>query len=81
MQLPFGAKTINIDEKEIIYFNDTHFLVQVGHGKGSYKTKHDIIGQPVTALSIYNGINIGNGFKKRLVLKTSIRREVLAKQN
>lgn len=44
-----------------------NYLVQVGRGeKGSYKTRYELEkrGQ---AIMYYNGINIGRGYKKRLI--------------
>jgi len=45
------------------------YQVQVGKGaKGSYKTKYDFMPLARTAAhKWYEGINIGNGYKKRLV--------------
>lgn len=42
------------------------FTIQVGRYRGSYKTRHrtDNLHQ---ALLMYAGINIGNGYKKRLI--------------
>lgn len=47
--------------------NETKFLVQVGHGsKGSYKTRYSFADQ-VQASLYYACINIGRGYKKRLL--------------
>lgn len=56
-----------IDGKRIAYSNMTEFLVQVGQGKGSYKTKYTIAGNFEQAFLLYRGINIGTGYKKRLI--------------
>lgn len=46
---------------------ETKYLVQVGHGpKGAYRTRYTLTNQS-QATFYYNCINIGNGYKKRLV--------------
>ena len=67
--------------KAIAYCNQTQFLVQIGKGsKGGYKTKYAIIGNLCQAVMYYNGINIGNGYKKRLFMPACSRNPVLAKE-
>jgi hypothetical protein len=43
-----------------------YYEIQVGKGKGSYKSKYVSRFQS-QALLLYRGINVGNGYKKRLV--------------
>ena len=63
-----------------VYFEDTKFLVQVGKGtKGSYKTKYSFTGNLSKALKYYSCINIGNGYKKRLLMVDSCKQQVLEK--
>lgn len=59
-----------LDGKRISYSDDTVFRIQVGKGrKGSYgQTKYNIKGNLAQAVALYNGINIGNGYKKRLLM-------------
>ena len=65
MSIIFKERTL--DGKKISYTNETIFLVQVGKGpKGSYKTKYSFTGDISQAIIYYKGINIGNGYKKRL---------------
>lgn len=46
---------------------ETKFLVQVGRGsKGAYRTRYALTNQG-QATFYYNCINIGNGYKKRLI--------------
>lgn len=53
--------------RRIAYTNKTQFLVEVGKGnKGSYKVRFNVIGDLGRAVMLYNGINVGNGYKKRL---------------
>lgn len=56
-----------LDNKRIAYSNRTTFLIQIGKNiKSSYKTKYTIVGNLHQALMYYKGINLGNGYKKRL---------------
>jgi hypothetical protein len=59
-------KTVIFNGKRICYTNETVFQIQLGKDKGSYKTQYTIIGDFSTALMYYSGINVGNGYKKRL---------------
>ena len=70
-------KTATLDGKEIAYSNYTEFLVQVGRGSGSYKTRYRFEGDLAQACLYYRGINIGNGYKKRL-LAPSMNKQMLA---
>ena len=52
----------------VAYTNHTEFFVQTGKGKrGAYKTRWRFVGNLNQAVLYYNGINIGNGYKKRLL--------------
>jgi len=49
------------------------FLIQIGRGKkGSYKTKW-IFSTLTQAHMYYRALNIGNGYKKRLVLNGKVK--------
>lgn len=57
-----------LDGKKVAYHSETEFLVQIGrYRKGSYSTMYVIVGDLAMAVRYYNGINIGNGYKKRLI--------------
>lgn len=57
-----------LDGKKVAYHSETEFLVQLGrYRKGSYSTRYVIVGNLAMAVGYYNGINIGNGYKKRLI--------------
>jgi len=56
-----------IDGREIEYGPDTKFEVQIGRGSGSYRTKYSFAGKPGSAVMYYRGVNVGRGYKKRLV--------------
>lgn len=63
---------------KIVYHEDTEFLVQVGRNSGAYKTRYRLVGNLVSAVMYYNGINIGSGYKKR-ILMPSAKKPVLAR--
>lgn len=72
----------SLDGKQIEYSNMTEFLVQMGrYAKGSYKTKYRFTGNLEQAVMYYKGINIGNGYKKRLLMPSCSKNPVLAKQS
>jgi hypothetical protein len=71
--------TNELNGKKIAYHSDTQFQIQVGRGKSSYKTKYIITGSLAKAVMYFHGINIGNGYKKRLVAWT-LNNPVLARQ-
>ncbi|CAB4196690.1 hypothetical protein UFOVP1290_210 [uncultured Caudovirales phage] len=56
----------------VSYNSDTTFYIQVGRGKSSYKTKYAVNGSFGMACTYYHGINIGNGYKKRLVMDKKV---------
>lgn len=62
-------KTLTLGGKEYNYNDNTEFLVQVGKDSGSYKTKYSFSGNLDQAVHYYKCINIGNGYKKRLLCK------------
>ena len=66
-------KTATLDGKRIAYTDNTTFLVQVGKGNRSYTTRYQFIGNLHQAVLYYRGINIGNGYKKRLVMPDAMR--------
>ena len=67
-------KTATLDGKRIAYTDDTIFLVQVGrYAKGKYVTKYQFKGELGRAILHYSAINIGNGYKKRLVMPDAMR--------
>ena len=71
--------TGELNGKRIGYSSETVFLIQVGKGsKGSYKTKYSVKGNLGQAVLFYNGVNIGNGYKKRL-LSPAMNKPVLAR--
>ena len=64
--------TAELDGKRIAYANTTEFLVQVGrYRKGAYQTKYRFEGEFDRAVRYYNAINIGLGYKKRLLMPSS----------
>ena len=69
-----------LDGKNIAYTDETEFLIQVGKDKGSYKTKYKFVGKLIQAVIYYRGVNVGNGYKKRLLMPSCSKRPVLARQ-
>lgn len=66
---PVKTKTATLDGKTIAYADTTQFLVQVGrYAKGKYKTRYAFTGNLAQAVFYYRAINIGYGYKKRLVM-------------
>lgn len=59
--------TVNIDNKDYTYNVGDVWMVEVGKGSGSYKTRYHL-DNPRQAMWYFNGINIGRGYKKRLSL-------------
>jgi hypothetical protein len=59
--------TATLDGKPVGYSSQTEFLVQVGRYRGAYKTRYRFVGDLAKACMYYRGINIGNGYKKRLI--------------
>lgn len=76
---PIVCKEATLDNKRIGYCTETEFLVQVGKGTSGYKTKYRIIGNFGRAFMNYEGINLGPGFKKRLLMPGSSKNPVLAR--
>ena len=68
----FYNYTFNNDH--VIFFHNAIIEVQIGKGKSIYKTKYQFNASEFgRAVFMYNGINIGNGYKKRLLCKTLIK--------
>jgi hypothetical protein len=69
-----------LDGQRIAYTDETVFNVQVGrYSKGSYKTRYAIVGNLGQALFYYKSINIGHGYKKRLLVP-SFNKPILAQE-
>ena len=66
-------KTATVDGKRIAYTDDTKFEVQIGRGKSGYTTRYSFVGNLHQAVMYYRCINIGRGYKKRLVMPDAIR--------
>jgi hypothetical protein len=74
-----ATKTATLDGKRIIYTENTEFLVQVGHKNRAYATRYAFKGNLHQAVMHYRCINIGRGYKKRLLMPGA-RKPVLARQ-
>jgi len=58
-------RTATLNGVRIAYTDDTEFLIQ--SGKGRYVTRYTIKGDLGEALFYYKCINVGKGYKKRLL--------------
>ena len=63
-------KTATLNGKRIAYTDNTVFEVQIGRNHRAYKTKWSFTGNLTQAVTYYNSLNIGNGYKKRLYAPT-----------
>jgi hypothetical protein len=73
-------KADSLNGKTIVYNSATVFMVQVGRGsKGSYKTNYRFVGNLRQAFMYYDAINIGRGYKKRLI-GVGLNNSVLARE-
>lgn len=61
-------KFYELDGKRIAYSSETLFYVQVGRYKSSFKTKYTIKGSLGRAAFYFACMNVGNGYKKRLLM-------------
>jgi len=57
-----------LDGKSIGYSSETLFYVQIGRYKSSYKTRYTVKGSLGRAVFYYTCMNVGNGYKKRLLM-------------
>jgi hypothetical protein len=64
--------TQELNGKKIAYSSETMFFVQVGKNRSSYKNRYSFKGNLAQAVTYFNCINIGNGFKKRLVMENKV---------
>ena len=72
-------KTVTIDNRKLAYTSETLFLVQVGKNRGAYRTMWSFKGDPFEAAKYYRGLNVGLGYKKRLLMPHA-KNPTLAKQ-
>lgn len=64
--------TANFNGKPIAFSSETVFTVEVGrHVKGAYKRRYSIKADLAKAVFYFNCINIGCGYKKRLMMSGS----------
>lgn len=76
---PVRLMTATLNDKAVAYSSETTFLVQVGrYTKGKYTTRYAFKGNLDQAVFHYRCINIGRGYKKRLVM-VGANKPVLAK--
>lgn len=61
-------KVGEMDGKRIAYSSETEFYVQVGRYKSSFKTRYTVKGNLGRAVFYFTCMNVGNGYKKRLLM-------------
>jgi hypothetical protein len=71
--------SVELNGKQIDYTSNTTFAVQVGKGSSSYQNKYTFTGDLHKAVFYFNCINIGMGYKKRLVMLSTEGRKVLVR--
>jgi len=64
--------TQELNGKKIVYSPETMFYVEVGKGKSSYKPRTSVKGNLAQAVMHFNCINIGSGYKKRLLMNDKV---------
>lgn len=64
-------KTATLDDRPVAYCDETEFLVQVGRYNSAYQTRYMFKGNLHQAVAYYRAINIGRGYKKRLLMPSS----------
>jgi hypothetical protein len=62
----------------VAYHRSTEFLVQVGKGKGSYRTANRFVGDLDAAIKCFDAVDISAGYKKRLLMPACSKNPVLA---
>ena len=73
-------ETAIIDNRRIAFTASTEFLVQVGKGeKGAYSTRYCVKGDPARAVLLFDAINIGRGYKKRLLMPSCSKHPCIAR--
>ena len=71
-------KTVELDGKRIAYSDETEFVVEIGRNRSAYKVRWRFVGNIHQAVKYYAGLNVGNGYKKRL-RAPSFKKPVLAR--
>lgn len=66
-------KTATLDDKPIVYADETIFMVQIGKGKkGTYWTKYRVVDNLIRAVKLYYSVGIAYGYKKRLTMNGKV---------
>lgn len=71
--------TVSLNDKMVAYTDENIFRIEFAHGqKGRYRLQNQIKGDLPRAVMLYNMLNIGMGFRKRLVCR-DFNKTVIAK--
>lgn len=58
-----------LNGKKLIFHKDSTILVQLGKGKSSYRTRYSFKASEFSkAVFYFNCLNVGKGYKKRLIV-------------
>jgi len=79
MEQQLILKFDTINGRTLAYSSATVFQVQIGRNSSAYKTRYSFTGNLAQAVAYYRAINIGNGYKKRLV-GYGLNKPILARQ-
>jgi hypothetical protein len=71
-------RTIELNGRMVGFTNQSVFEVQVGRWKSAYKTRYTFTGDLWRATRYFNCINIGRGYKKRIICR-SFNKPVIAR--
>ena len=79
-ELPVTLHTATVNGKSISYSSETSFLVQVGKNSSAYRTRFAFKGNFAQVWAHFASINVGNGFKKRILMPSCSKNPVIASQ-
>jgi hypothetical protein len=72
--------TATVNGQSIGYSSETAFLVQVGKNSSAYRTRSTFKGNFAQVWTCFAAINVGNGYKKRILMPSCNRNPVIARQ-
>jgi hypothetical protein len=68
--MPSKQFNCEFNGRPVSYDRDTVFTIQTCHGaKGTFRTVYKFVGELSRAAKWYGAVNIGRGYKKRLVMQ------------
>jgi len=79
-ELPVTLHIATINGKGIAYSSETIFHVQVGKNRSAYRNRFTFKGNFAQVWAHFKAINVGNGFKKRILMPSCSKNPVIARQ-